>query len=70
MASPATTAVTDRRYRCAYAAAHEQLYRGRLWVNRIARTAVLSPRATSMLLRAGLLHPRLLAALTTKIVRV
>ncbi|MDQ6624118.1 MAG: geranylgeranyl reductase family protein, partial [Verrucomicrobiota bacterium] len=30
-----------------YAAAHEKLYRGRLWINRIARTAVLSPRATS-----------------------
>lgn len=53
-----------------YAAAHEQLYRGRLWVNRIARTAVLSPRATSMLLRAGLLNPRVLAALTAKIVQL
>ncbi len=53
-----------------YTASHEQLYRGRLWVNRIARTAVLSPRATSLLLRARLLHPRLLAALTTKIVRL
>ena len=50
-----------------YAADHQQLYRGRLWVNRIARTAVLSPRATSWLLRSGLLRPRLLAALTTKI---
>jgi flavin-dependent dehydrogenase len=53
----------------AYEPAHEQLYRGRLWVNRIARAAVLSPRATSTLLRAGLLPRPLLRALTTKIVR-
>ena len=52
-----------------YAAAHEQLYRGRLWVNRIARTAVLSPRATSLLLRAAVIQPALLRALTAKIVR-
>lgn len=51
-----------------YAAAHENLYRGRLWVNRVARTAVLSPRITSLLLRHTLLRPPLLAALTAKIV--
>ena len=55
--------------RTAYAAAHEQLYRGRLWINRIARTAVLSPRATSLLLRAAVIHPALLRVLTAKIVR-
>ena len=27
----------------AYSAAHRQLYRGRLWINRLARAAVLSP---------------------------
>ena len=51
-----------------YSGAHEKLYRGRLWVNRIARAAVLSPRVTSALLRAGILHPQLLRVLTTKIV--
>ncbi|MBA2269407.1 MAG: NAD(P)/FAD-dependent oxidoreductase [Chthoniobacterales bacterium] len=51
-----------------YTAAHEQLYRGRLWVNRVARAAVLSPRLSSALLRAGVLHPRLLYLLTTKVV--
>ncbi len=51
-----------------YAAAHAELYRGRLWINRLARAAVLSPRATSLLLRAGLAHPKLLGALTTKVV--
>ena len=51
----------------AYANAHEQLYRGRLWINRVARAAVLSPRLTSMLLRRRMLPPRLLELLTTKI---
>ena len=53
----------------AFAAAHERLYRGRLWVNRVARAAVLSPRLTSGLLRAGMLPPALLSRLTAKIVR-
>jgi menaquinone-9 beta-reductase len=52
-----------------YAAAHRQLYRGRLWVNRLARAAVLSPRITSWLLRAGLIPSPLLRALTSKITR-
>ena len=37
----------------AYSAAHAQLYRGRLWINRLARAAVLSPRIAS-----ALQHPR------------
>jgi flavin-dependent dehydrogenase len=52
-----------------FAAAHEQLYRGRLWVNRLARAAVLSPRFTSALLQAGALPRPVLRALTAKIVR-
>ncbi len=52
-----------------YTNAHEQLYRGRLWINRLARAAVLSPRITSLLLCGNLLPRTLLAALTTKIVR-
>lgn len=52
-----------------YAAAHNELYRGRLWVNRIARAAVLSPRITSHLLRASLIPAPLLALLTAKIIR-
>ncbi|CAN5529906.1 geranylgeranyl reductase family protein [soil metagenome] len=53
----------------AYTSAHERLYRGRLWVNRLARAAVLSPKFTSTLLRAGLLPTAALRALTAKIVR-
>ena len=52
-----------------YSEAHEKLYRGRLWVNRIARTAVLSPQLSSMLLRAGAFRPALLRTLTAKLVR-
>jgi flavin-dependent dehydrogenase len=53
----------------AYAIAHENLYRGRLWVNRIARTAVLSPLLTSWLMRSGALTPRMLRGLTSTIVQ-
>lgn len=52
-----------------YASAHEKLYRGRLWVNRLARAAVLSPQITSALLERKLIPRPLLAALTTKVVR-
>jgi flavin-dependent dehydrogenase len=52
-----------------YASAHEKLYRGRLWINRVARTAVLSPRLTSSLLRSGLMSDRILRALTSQIVQ-
>ena len=52
----------------AYATAHEKLYRGRLWVNRVARAAVLSPRVTSFLLCSRIMSPALLRVLTAKIV--
>jgi flavin-dependent dehydrogenase len=52
----------------AYAAAHAQLYRGRLWINRLARTAVLSPKVASAFLRAARFQPALLRVLTRKIV--
>lgn len=51
----------------AYSAAHQQLYRGRLWINRIARTAVLSPRTASVFLEALRFQPALLRFLTAKI---
>jgi flavin-dependent dehydrogenase len=51
----------------AYSAAHQQLYRGRLWINRIARAAVLSPRAASMFLEALRFQPGVLRFLTAKI---
>jgi geranylgeranyl reductase family protein len=51
----------------AYSAAHAQLYRGRLWINRLARAAVLSPRIASALLRVVRFQPALLRLLTSKI---
>jgi geranylgeranyl reductase family protein len=52
----------------AYCAAHAQLYHGRLWVNRLARAAVLSPRVASAFLRVARFQPALLRLLTRKIV--
>jgi flavin-dependent dehydrogenase len=52
----------------AYSAAHRQLYRGRLWINRLARTAVLSPRVSSALLGLARISPLLPRALTRRVV--
>jgi flavin-dependent dehydrogenase len=51
----------------AYSAAHAALYRGRLWINRLARAAVLSPRAASVFLEALRFQPNVLRFLTAKI---
>jgi geranylgeranyl reductase family protein len=48
--------------------AHAQMYRGRLWINQLARAAVLSPRVASMFVHAAKLQPSLLRLLTSKIV--
>jgi geranylgeranyl reductase family protein len=50
-----------------YAQAHAAMYRGRLWVNRLARAAVLSPRVASSLIHAARIQP-ILRLLTAKIV--
>ncbi len=50
-----------------YAEAHAAIYRGRLWINRLARAAVLSPRITSFLIHATRTQP-ILRSLTAKIV--
>jgi flavin-dependent dehydrogenase len=53
----------------AYSAAHAKLYRGRLWINRLARAAVLSPRVASLLLGVLRFQPTLLRLLTAKVVQ-
>ena len=58
--------ITDRLDR--YAAAHAALYRGRLWVNRLAKAAVLSPKLSSAMLSVARLRPSLLGYLTAKVV--
>ena len=57
--------VTRQEFRRAYAA----LYRGRLWINALARTAVVSPAMGSALFQISRWHPALLRLLTAKIVR-
>jgi geranylgeranyl reductase family protein len=51
-----------------YAAAHRALYRGRLWVNRLAKAAVLHPRLTTRLLAVAQRWPESLRLLTAKVV--
>ncbi len=48
--------------------AHAAMYRGRLWINQLARAAVLSPRIASAFVHAAKFQPSLLRLLTTKIV--
>jgi len=44
-----------------------EMYRGRLWINRLARAAVLSPRIASFLVRSAPLSPAIMRLLTEKI---
>jgi geranylgeranyl reductase family protein len=45
-----------------------EMYRGRLWINRLARAAVVWPRIGSMFVRAAQIQPAILKLLTAKIV--
>jgi geranylgeranyl reductase family protein len=49
--------------------AHAAMYRGRLWINQLARAAVLSPRIASMFVHVARLQRPLLRMLTRQIVR-
>jgi geranylgeranyl reductase family protein len=53
-----------REFSCAHAA----MYRGRLWINQLARAAVLSPRFASLVLQTARFQPSILRLLTGKIV--
>jgi geranylgeranyl reductase family protein len=53
-----------------YATAHRALYRGRLWVNELAKAAVLHPRIASRALHLASVWPGLLGGLTAKVTRV
>jgi len=52
-----------------FARAHAAMYRGRLWINRLARAAVLSPRIASLFVNAARFQPPIWRLLTAKIVR-
>lgn len=51
-----------------YVTAHRRLYRGRLWLNHLARFAVENPFVTGQILSLLPYRERLLAALTAKVV--
>jgi len=51
----------------AFATAHRALYRGRLWVNQLAKQACLHPQLATLALRAFRFQPELLRALTAKV---
>src|SRR5947208_3446355 len=51
-----------------FARACAETYRGRLWINRLARMAVLWPRVGSLFIRAGQIQPAIISLLTRKIV--
>ncbi len=51
-----------------YIRQHAAMYRGRLWINQLARIAVTSPRFGSALLEIARLRPSLLRFVTRKIV--
>jgi menaquinone-9 beta-reductase len=46
---------------------HQQMYRGRLWVNELTRVAVLWPRTASALLHLARIQPVVVRALTRKV---
>lgn len=48
--------------------AHAQMYRGRLWINRLARAAVVRPGLGSFFVHAARINPAILKLLTGKIV--
>src|SRR6266550_1056967 len=48
--------------------AHSGMYRGRLWINRLAREAVLRPQLGSFFVHTARVNPALLKLLTAKIV--
>jgi geranylgeranyl reductase family protein len=48
--------------------AYAQMYRGRLWINRLSRAAVLRPRLGSFFIHIARINPSILKLLTAKIV--
>jgi flavin-dependent dehydrogenase len=48
--------------------AYAKMYSGRLWINRLARAAVLRPQLGSFFVRTAQFNPSILKLLTAKIV--
>ncbi|HVD95470.1 MAG TPA: NAD(P)/FAD-dependent oxidoreductase [Candidatus Limnocylindria bacterium] len=71
LAADAITKINRRKDRLSalreFSRACTEMYRGRLWINRLARAAVLSPRLASFLIQAAQVQP-LFRSLTRRIV--
>lgn len=52
---------------CQFARACAEMYRGRLWINRLSRAAVLSPRIASVLVRFAPVNSVVMRSLTARI---
>ena len=63
------TGANEERIRCEYEGALHSMYAGRLWLNRLARSAVLSPQLASKFVSLARLQPAILRLLTNKVVR-
>src|SRR4051812_38955692 len=51
-----------------FSRAYAEMYRGRLWINRLARAAVLRPQLGSLFVHTARINPSILKLLTAKIV--
>jgi flavin-dependent dehydrogenase len=51
-----------------FGSAYAQIYRGRLWINRLAREAVVWPHIGSLFVHAARIRPEIMKFLTAKIV--
>jgi geranylgeranyl reductase family protein len=49
--------------------AYAKMYRGRLWINRLSRAAVLRPQLSSLFVHAARIRPEIIKFLTGKIVK-
>src|SRR3954454_428741 len=52
-----------------FGGAYAEMYRARLWINRLARTAVVRPQLGSLFVHAARIRPEIMKFLTAKIVR-
>ena len=71
LAANAATKVLHGEQRSAvdtFTRAHSDMYRGRLWINRLARAAVVRPQLGSFFVHTARLNPSILKLLTAKIV--
>lgn len=52
-----------------YQDSHARLYRGRLWINRVAKAACLYPRLATKIVALGSIYPGLFRVLTHKVIQ-